>query len=81
MTAEKLDAEMARLKELGIIDVGDALERGIGALEPGRVGAFYDLAVEAGILEAGSVDPAAVATDRFVNKGHGLDLKRQLTGG
>ena len=81
MTPEKLDAEMAEFEALGIIDVEDALERGIGALDPARVEAFHDLAVEAGILEAGSVDPASVATDRFVGKGHGLDLKRELTGG
>lgn len=80
MTAEKLDAEMAKFKELGIIDVGDALDKGIGAVDPARVAAFYQLAVSAGILAEGSVDPAKVATDQFVNKGHGLDLKAKLTG-
>ena len=80
MTEEKLDAEMAKFAELGIIDVGDALDKGIGAIDPERVAAFYDLAVSAGILEEGSVDPADVATDRFVNQGHGLELKAELTG-
>ena len=80
-TAEKLAAEVEQMKALGIVDVGDALELGIGAINLDRVRAFYDLAVRSGILEEGSVDPALVATDQFVNKGVGLDLKRELTGG
>jgi NitT/TauT family transport system substrate-binding protein len=79
-TPEKLAAEVEQMKALGIVDVGDARERGIGAVDLGRVAAFYELAVGAGILEAGSVDPARVATDRFVNKGVGLELRRELTG-
>lgn len=79
-TEEKLDAEVAQMKALGIVDVGAARDKGIGAIDPGQVAAFYDLAVKTGILEAGSVDPAKVATDAFVNKGVGLDLRKQLTG-
>ena len=41
-----------------------------------RVQAFHDLAIEAGIIEAGAVDVAKVATDRFVNKKIGMDLKK-----
>jgi NitT/TauT family transport system substrate-binding protein len=68
------------MKALGIVDVGAAREKGIGAIDLAQVTAFYDLAVGAGILEAGSVDPAKVATDQFVNKGVGLELRKQLTG-
>lgn len=79
-TEELLAAEIAAMKTLGIVDAGDSLDKGIGAVSLDRVAAFYDLAVKAGILEAGSVDVSKVATDQFVNKGFGLDLKKTLTG-
>jgi NitT/TauT family transport system substrate-binding protein len=79
-TPEKLAAEVEQMKALGIVDVDRAREVGIGAIDLDRVAAFYDLAVGAGILEAGSVDPTLVATDRFVNKGVGLELRKELTG-
>ena len=74
-TLEKLAKESMQLKSLGIIDSGNQLEVGIGAIDMARVQAFYDLAVEAGILEAGSVDVSKVATAQFVNKKVGMDLK------
>lgn len=80
MTVEKLDAEMAQFDQLGIIDVGDALELGIGAISDERVEAFHELAVSSGIIEDGAVDLSQVAVTDFVNKGHGLDLKARLTG-
>ena len=74
-TLEKLAKEAMQLKSLGIIESGNQLEVGIGAIDMARVRAFYELAVEAGILEAGSVDVAKVATAQFVNKKVGMDLK------
>ncbi|HAD27079.1 MAG TPA: nitrate ABC transporter substrate-binding protein [Rhodobacteraceae bacterium] len=74
-TLEKLVKETKQLKSLGIIDSGNQLEVGIGAIDMARVQAFYDLAVEAGILEAGSLDVSKVATSQFVNKKVGMDLK------
>ena len=74
-TLEKLAKEAMQLKSLGIIDSGNQLEVGIGAIDMARVRAFYELAVEAGILEAGSVDVTKVATAQFVNKKVGMDLK------
>lgn len=73
-TEDKLARELEQLKALGIVDTGRALEVGIGALDMDRVRAFHDLAVDAGIIEAGAVDIEKVATDRFVNKGVGMDL-------
>ena len=78
MTKEKLDKEMTQFEKLGIIDVGDALTKGIGAMDMGRVKAFHKLAIDSGIIEAGSVDINKVATDQFVNRGHGLDIKASL---
>ena len=78
MTKEKLDKEMAQFEKLGIIDVGEALTKGIGAMDMDRVKSFHKLAIDSGIIEAGSVDINKVATDQFVNKGHGLDIKAKL---
>ena len=78
MTKEKLDKEMAQFEKLGIIDVGDALTKGIGAMDMERVEAFHKLAIDSGIIDEGSVDIQKVATDKFVNKGHGLDIKAKL---
>ncbi len=78
MTKEKLDKEMAQFEKLGIIDVGEALSKGIGAMDMARVKSFHKLAIDSGIIEAGSVDINKVATDQFVNKGHGLDIKAKL---
>tara|TARA_B100000945_G_scaffold315664_1_gene315206 strand:+ start:30 stop:1034 length:1005 start_codon:yes stop_codon:yes gene_type:complete len=78
MTKEKLDKEMKQFEKLGIIDVGDALTKGIGAMDMNRVKAFHKLAIDSGIIEEGSVDISKVATDQFVNKGHGLDIKAKL---
>ena len=73
-TLELLTAEVASMKEYGIMGTGAQAEMGIGAIDMARVQAFYDLAVESGILEAGSVDIAKVATTQFVNKKVGMDL-------
>ena len=80
MTVEKLNAEMEQFASLGIIDVGEAETLGIGAMTMERVQAFHDIAVSTGIIEAGSVDVSRVATDQFVNRGHGLDIKARLAG-
>ena len=77
LTVDKLDKEMDQFEKLGIIDVGEALTKGIGAMDLARVKDFHRLAIDSGILEQ-KVDVAKVATDRFVNKGHGLDIKRSL---
>lgn len=74
-TEEKLQGEVAQLKALGIIDTGYQLEAGIGAIDMDRIQAFIDLTVAAGIIKAGEVEAAQVATDRFVNKRVGMDLK------
>lgn len=79
MTAETLDAELARLKELEVIDSGQTLEKGIGAIDMERVKQFYELARRADIISGDDLDMNKVATDAFVNKGVGLDIKAKLS--
>lgn len=78
MTDALLDNEIRTFRELAIIDSGDALTRGIGAIDMNRVRAFLEQMVKAGLYKPGEVDPARAITDRFVNKGVGLDVRKAL---
>ena len=74
MTQEQIDYSVAKMKEYGIVDSGDALTLGIGAMTDEKVADFYDKMVKAGVMDAG-LDYKASYTTQFVNKGVGMDLK------
>ena len=78
MSEEYIEASVKLMKDLGIVDTGDALTKGIGAMDEARIRSFYDKMVKAGLYKPGEVDLSKVATTQFVNKGVGLDLRRQL---
>jgi len=80
MTDEYIEASVKLMKDLQIVDSGDALTRGIGAMSEERIKSFYDKMVTAGLYKPGDVDLSKVATTQFVNKGFGLDIKRRLGG-
>jgi NitT/TauT family transport system substrate-binding protein len=80
MTNDYIESSVKLMKDLQIVDSGDALTKGIGAMDEGRIKSFYDKMVKAGIYKPGDVDLAKVATTQFVNKGVGLDVRRTLTG-
>ncbi|MCW5634812.1 MAG: ABC transporter substrate-binding protein [Rubrivivax sp.] len=81
MTDEYIEGSVQLMKRLAIVDSGDALSKGIGAIDPARIKDFHDKMVKAGLYKPGEVDLSKVATTQFVNKGVGLDLKKKLTGG
>ncbi len=62
------------LKQHGIVQSGDALKLGIGAMTPERWAAFYSAMAETGIYPKG-LDVARAYTTQFVNKGVGLSGK------
>ncbi len=66
------------MKKLGIVDSGDSLKLGIGAMTDARVKDFYDKMVKAGLYKPGEVDLSKVYTTQFVNKGVGLDIRAKL---
>lgn len=70
------DAQLAfsveQLKKYGIVESGDALTKGIGAMDFARVKKFYDGMVAAGVAPAG-LDLAPGFDFSFVNQGLGLD--------
>jgi NitT/TauT family transport system substrate-binding protein len=80
MTADELEASVALMKKQGIVDSGESLERGIGAMNSARIKAFHDSMVGAGLYKAGEVDLAKVADTRFVNRKVGVEEKRRLGG-
>ena len=74
MTDELLAYSVAKMKEYGIVDSGDALKDGIGAMNDARAANFFDKMVRAGVVRP-DIDYRKGYTLRFVNKGVGLDLR------
>ena len=74
MTDELIAYSIARMKEYGIVDSGDTLGDGIGAMNDARMASFFDKMVRARIVRA-DIDYRKSYTLRFVNKGVGLDLR------
>jgi NitT/TauT family transport system substrate-binding protein len=74
MTDELIAFSIARMKDHGIVDSGDSLTLGIGAMTDARMKNFYDKMVRAGVVKP-SVDLAKAYTLQFVNKKVGLELR------
>jgi len=74
MTDELLAYSVSKMKEYGIVDSGDTLRDGIGAMTDARVASFFDKMVRAGVVRS-DIDFHKAYTLRFVNKGVGLDLR------
>ncbi len=64
-----------KMKEYGIVDSGDSLKLGIGAMTDARQKSFFDKMVKAKVVDA-SLDYKKSYTLQFVNKGVGLDLRK-----
>jgi NitT/TauT family transport system substrate-binding protein len=74
MTDALLAYSVAKMKEYGIVDSGDTLKKGIGAMSDAHVASFFDKMVRAGVVKR-DVDFRKAYTLRFVNKAVGLDLR------
>jgi NitT/TauT family transport system substrate-binding protein len=74
MSDELLANSVAKMKEYGIVDSGDALRDGIGAMSDARVASFFDKMLRAGVVR-GDIDFRKAYTLRFINKGVGLPLR------
>lgn len=70
----ELEFALKTMKDSGIVDSGDTLSAGIGAMTDARQKDFYDKMVKAGVLPA-SIDFKKSYTLQFVNKKVGLDLR------
>ena len=76
MSDALLAYSVSMLKRYGIVDSGDALRDGIGAMTDARFGSFYDKMSRAGATRR-DLDFRKSYTLRFVNKGIGLNLRPQ----
>jgi NitT/TauT family transport system substrate-binding protein len=74
MTDELIGYSVAKMKEYGIVDSGDALRDGIGAMTDARIASFFDKMVRAHVVRS-DIDYRKSYTLRFINKGVGLDLR------
>ena len=76
MSDEQLAYSLAKLKEYGMVDSGDTIKNGIGAMSDARMKSFYDQMAKAGVLPQG-LDYKKAYTLEFVNKGVGVELRPQ----
>ncbi|MBP0111208.1 MULTISPECIES: ABC transporter substrate-binding protein [Bradyrhizobium] len=74
MTDDLLAYSVAKMKEHGIVDSGDSLKNGIGAMSDERYASFFNKMVKAGVVKA-DLDFRKSYTLRFVNKGVGVELR------
>ncbi|HWM46122.1 MAG TPA: ABC transporter substrate-binding protein [Xanthobacteraceae bacterium] len=74
MTDDLLAYSVAKMKEYGIVDSGDSLTLGIGAMTDARMSSFFEKMVRSGVVKQ-TVDYRQSYTLRFVNKKVGLDLR------
>jgi NitT/TauT family transport system substrate-binding protein len=74
MTDALLSYSIAKMKDYGIVDSGDSLKLGIGAMTDARMKSFFDKMVRAGVVKPG-IDVERAYTLQFVNKGVGVELR------
>jgi NitT/TauT family transport system substrate-binding protein len=74
MSDDLLAYSVAKMKEYGIVDSGDSLSLGVGAMTDARMQDFFDKMVRAGVVKAG-LDYRKSYTLKFVDKKVGLDLR------
>jgi NitT/TauT family transport system substrate-binding protein len=74
MTDELLAYSVDKMKAYGIVDSGDTLTLGIGAMTDARMASFFDKMVRAGVVKR-DIDFRKAYTLQFVNRKVGLDLR------
>jgi NitT/TauT family transport system substrate-binding protein len=75
MSDSKIAAGIALMKANGIVDSGDTLQLGIGAMTDARMKSFFDKMVKAGLYKS-DLDYKKSYTLAFVNKGLGKELRK-----
>jgi len=74
MTDALLAYSVSKMKEYGIVDSGDSLTLGIGAMTDARMKSFFDKMVRASVIKPG-IDVKRAYTLQFVDKGVGIELR------
>ena len=78
MTPDLLAYSIAALRNYGVVDSGDALTLGVGAMTDARWKSFASTMIRAGVYPP-TIDLSKAYTLRFVNKKVGIDLKMTMT--
>jgi NitT/TauT family transport system substrate-binding protein len=74
MSDELIAYSIAKMKEYGIVDSGDSLTLGVGAMTDARMVSFFDKMVRAGVVKP-NVDFRKSYSLQFINKKVGLELR------
>ncbi len=74
MTDELLAYSIGKMKDYGIVDSGDAMTLGVGAMTDARMKDFFDKMVRAGVVKA-DLDFRKSYTLQFVDKKVGIQLR------
>ena len=79
MSSEQIAYSIEMMKEYGIVDSGDSIDLGIGAMTDETIKSFYDKMVESGVIAEG-LDLTKVYTLDFANTGAATPVKKKLLG-
>ena len=74
-TDDLLAYAVAKMKEYGIVDSGDAKRLGVGAMTEARWRDFFEVMAQQGLYPK-DMDFKKAYTTRFVDQGYGLDLRK-----
>jgi NitT/TauT family transport system substrate-binding protein len=74
MTDAQIAFTLAKMKDSGIVDSGQSLTKGIGAMSHERISGFYAKMSKAGVVRPGLELSKGYTLD-FVNRGVGLELR------
>lgn len=74
ITDEQIAFSIVKMKEYGIVDSGDSLNLGIGAMTEARNKSFFEKMAQAGVVKA-DLDWRKAYDLRFINKRVGLELR------
>src|SRR3984885_11473262 len=75
ITDADINNSVTAMKERGLVDSGDTMTLGIGAMTDARWSSFFAIASKLGIYPA-SLDYTKAYTLRFVNKKHALEMHK-----
>jgi len=75
MTDGQIEYSIAKMKEYGILESGEALDKGIGCMTDAHVKKFFDEMVGIKVLKA-DTDYTKAFTTKYVCKGVGMALKK-----
>ena len=75
MTDGQIAYSIAKMKEYGIVESGDALDKGIGCITDAHYKKFFDEMVQIKVFDA-DIDYKKAFDPQFVCKGFGMSLKK-----